>query len=105
LRVDLIRDLTLEQLREDRGSVIGKRTEDAAIPRTLVRFWHDPSDVPADVKTCLESWGALGEVGVTFRMFGDDSAASYIAERYGPREIAAFARCRHPAMRSDYLRL
>src|SRR4051794_22533135 len=38
-------------------------------------------------------------------MFGDASAANYIAERYGRREVAAFARCRHPAMRSDYLRL
>jgi mannosyltransferase OCH1-like enzyme len=38
-------------------------------------------------------------------MFGDASAAAYIAERYGPREVAAFARCRHPAMRSDYLRM
>jgi mannosyltransferase OCH1-like enzyme len=38
-------------------------------------------------------------------MFDDASAAAYIAERYGPREVAAFARCRHPAMRSDYLRM
>jgi hypothetical protein len=38
-------------------------------------------------------------------MFCDDSAAAYISQRYGPREIAAFARCRHPAMRSDYLRM
>ncbi len=30
---------------------------------------------------------------------------AYIAERYGPREVAAFERCRHPAMRSDYLRM
>jgi hypothetical protein len=38
-------------------------------------------------------------------MFCDMSAASYIAERFGPRERAAFERCRHPAMRSDYLRM
>lgn len=105
LRSDFIRDLTLRQLRADRGSLIGERTEDAPIPRTLIRFWHDPSAVPADVKTCLGSWGALREAGITFRMFGDASAANYIAERYGRREVAAFARCRHPAMRSDYLRL
>lgn len=106
LRSDFIRDLTLRQLRADRGSSRGGRVEETApIPRTLVRFWHDPSDVPADVQNCLESWDALLDAGFTFRMFGDASAASYIAERYGHREVAAFARCRHPAMRSDYLRL
>jgi mannosyltransferase OCH1-like enzyme len=53
----------------------------------------------------LESWDALRDKGFSFRMFGDASAVAYITERYGPRELAAFARCRHPAMRSDYLRM
>src|SRR5262249_41997610 len=106
LRSDFIRDLTLRQLRGDRASLMGERTAHTTpIPRTLVQFWHDPSDVPADVKTCLESSEALREAGITFGMFGDASAASYISERYSGREVAAFARCRHPAMRSDYLRL
>jgi mannosyltransferase OCH1-like enzyme len=70
-----------------------------------VRFWHDQCDVPPDVRNCLESWDKLRDKGFAFRIFGDASAAAYIAERYGPREIAAFARCRHPAMRSDYLRM
>jgi hypothetical protein len=39
------------------------------------------------------------------QMFGDASARTYIAERYGHREVEAFERCRHPAMRSDYLRM
>ncbi|WP_207769381.1 glycosyltransferase [Nocardioides currus] len=38
-------------------------------------------------------------------MFDDKSAASYIAARYGREQVSAFARCQHPAMRSDYLRL
>jgi hypothetical protein len=38
-------------------------------------------------------------------MFDDETAAKYIAERYGATGVAAFARCEHPAMRSDYLRL
>jgi mannosyltransferase OCH1-like enzyme len=106
LRSDFIRDLTLRQLRADHASSRGWRTtETASIPRTLVRFWHDPKDVPADVQNCLGSWDALLDSGFTFRMFGDASAASYIAERYSRREVAAFRRCRHPAMRSDYLRL
>lgn len=105
-RSDFIRQLTLQQLTRDRGP--SSRSEGIAqplIPRTLVRFWHDQHNVPADVRRCLDSWEALQNEGVSFRMFGDTSAEAYIAERYGPRELAAFARCRHPAMRSDYLRL
>jgi len=96
----------LQQLGHDGGSSISDRTNQTGpVPRTLVQFWHDPCDVPPDVRNCLESWEALRDEGVAFRMFGDASATVYIAERYGPREIAAFARCRHPAMRSDYLRM
>jgi mannosyltransferase OCH1-like enzyme len=106
LRSDFIRYLTLQQLGGDRHSARSAHIQDAApIPRTLVRYWHDPSDVPSDVRRCLESWDTLRDEGFEFRMFGDHSAAAYIAERYGPRELAAFARCRHPAMRSDYLRM
>jgi mannosyltransferase OCH1-like enzyme len=104
LRSDFIRELTLRQLR--RASSGSGHTDHAGpIPRTLVRFWHDPCDVPPDVRKCLESWDALRDEGFSFRIFGDASAAAYIEERYGQRELAAFARCRHPAMRSDYLRM
>jgi mannosyltransferase OCH1-like enzyme len=106
LRSDFIRQLTLRQLGRDRAPSRSERTDQTGlIPRTLVRFWHDPHDVPPDVRNCLDSWDALRDEGFTFRMFGDASAATYISERYGPRELAAFARCRHPAMRSDYLRM
>lgn len=106
LRSAFVRQLTLRQLERDRASSRCERTDRAGvIPRTLVRFWHDPYDVPPDVRKCLESWDALRDEGFSFRMFGDASASAYIAERYGPLELAAFARCRHPAMRSDYLRM
>jgi hypothetical protein len=106
LRSNFIRQLTLRQLGRDRASSSHRRTDPAVIiPRTLVRFWHDPCDVPPDVRNCLESWNPLRDAGFAFQMFGDASATAYIAERYGPRELAAFARCRHPAMRSDYLRM
>ena len=106
-RSDFVRQLTLQQLARDRGSSPrSERTDPAAlIPRTLVRFWHDAHDVPPDVRRCLESWDALRDEGFSFRLFGDASATAYIAERYGARELAAFKRCRHPAMRSDYLRM
>lgn len=106
LRSDFIRQITLRQLGRNRASSTCERKEDAElIPRTLVRFWHDPYDVPPDVRRCLESWDGLRDEGFSFRMFDDTSATTYIAERYGPRELAAFGRCRHPAMRSDYLRV
>lgn len=106
LRSTFIRELTLRQLEADRASSRERGTDQTVqIPRTLVRFWHDLSDVPPDVRDCLETWDTLHEQGFAFRMFGDASAAAYIAERYGPRGTAAFRRCRHPAMRSDYLRM
>ena len=106
LRSDFIRQLTLRQLRRDKAASRWERIDEAEpIPRTLVRFWHDPCGVPSDVRSCLESWDALRDEGFTIRMFGDTSAEAYIAERYGSRELAAFAHCRHPAMRSDYLRM
>jgi hypothetical protein len=100
-----VRDLTLEQLERSATSSVGGLTGSALIPKTLIRYWHDPSDLPEDVRACLDSWDRLGEEGFEFRMFNDVSAAAYIADVYGEREREAFARCRHPAMRCDYLRM
>lgn len=105
LRSEFIRDLTLEQLDRAAAPCQSERGSDEAVPKTLVRYWHDPDDLPGDVRACLDSWDPLRAEGVELRMFSDSSAAAYITERYGSREREAFARCRHPAMRSDYLRL
>jgi len=105
LRSAFIRDLTLQQLDRSATSNASEASMSAAIPRTLIRYWHDPCDMPDDVRACLGSWDRLREEGFEFRMFNDASAKEYIAERYGAREHKAFARCRHPAMRSDYLRM
>lgn len=106
LRSAYIRYLTLQQLARCQESPQHQRlSSSGSIPRTLVRFWHDPCDIPPDVRKCMESWDPLRDCGVEFQLFGDDSAAAYIGARYSSREVAAFARCRHPAMRSDYLRM
>jgi hypothetical protein len=106
MRSDFIRLLTLQQVRHDRASSRTACAEPTMlIPKTLVRFWHDSCDVPSDVRECLETWDPLRQEGFAFRMFDDAAATTYIAARYGRRERAAFARCRHPAMRSDYLRM
>lgn len=104
-RSDFVRKLTLNQIEHSSEYRIGEQPASAQIPRTLIRYWHDPQDVPCDVQECLDSWEPLREEGFEFRMFDDVSAAKYIASVYGPRESAAFSRCRHPAMRSDYLRM
>ncbi|NTX41135.1 hypothetical protein HUA78_42575 [Myxococcus sp. CA033] len=105
LRSSFIRDLTLEQIDRTATPSASGLTQLEVVPRTLIRYWHDPCDMPDDVRACLDSWESLRKEGFEFRMFDDISAATYIAERYGKLECAAFARCRHPAMRSDYLRM
>jgi mannosyltransferase OCH1-like enzyme len=77
----------------------------ALIPKKLVRYWHDPADLPEDVLVCLRSWDRLCDEDFEFYMFDDSSAAVYIADTYGERERRAFTRCIHPAMRCDYLRM
>lgn len=105
LRSAFIRDITLQQLERAATSPVSGLAGTALIPKTLIRFWHDPCDLPDDVRACLASWDRLREDGFEFRMFDDASAAAYIIARYGVREREAFARCRHPAMRCDYLRM
>ncbi|HQT74169.1 MAG TPA: glycosyltransferase [Acidiphilium sp.] len=105
LRSAFIRELTLHLLDRPNSRDAGESPVPKAVPRTLIRYWHDPNDLPDDVRDCLASWDRLVDEGFEIRMFCDASAARYIAERYDAREREAFARCRHPAMRSDYLRM
>ena len=101
LRSNFVRQLSLRQF----AGVNGPDGANESIPRTLIHYWHDLEELPDDVKECLESWHCLEREGFTIRMFDDRSANAYISEEFGDRELAAFARCRHPAMRSDYLRM
>lgn len=105
LRSAFIRDLTLQQLEVPATSSTCGLAKSSLIPKTLIQYWHDPCDVPDDVRICLDSWDRLKFEGFEFQRFNDVSAAAYIADKYGARERKAFERCRHPAMRSDYLRM
>ncbi|MPT14725.1 MAG: hypothetical protein E2601_07460 [Microbacterium sp.] len=106
LRSNYIRALTIDQIARAQSSESSLQSHGAStIPRTLVRYWHDPQDIPADVTRCLATWEPLRDEGIEFRFFGDASARSYIAERFGSRALAAFDRCHHPAMRSDFFRM
>jgi len=105
LRSAFIREIALRQLEDASKAADGLEATLASIPRRLIRYWHDPRDLPGDVRACLDSWDRLADAGFEFHMFDDVSGAAYIADHYGDRERAAFARCSHPAMRCDYLRM
>jgi hypothetical protein len=77
----------------------------AELPRILVQFWDNAKAIPADVLECIDSWQPLEEVGFERLLFDDSSAKQFIADHFDPRYAAAFERCGHPAMRSDYFRL
>ncbi len=77
----------------------------SVLPRVLVQFWDDSKTIPADVHECIDSWHPLDEQGFKRFLFDDDSAGRFITEHFGRRHLAAFKRCKHPAMRSDYFRL
>lgn len=105
LRSNFVRELTLHQIKSADQGFGGSYIRNASIPRTLIRYWHNPNELPEDVRECLNSWNRLSREGFEIRTFNDLSAKAYIADKFGARETAAFARCRHPAMRSDYLRM
>lgn len=102
-RSTLIRDIVLMQIGID--PACRSRNIPAVIPRNLIRFWHDHSELPDDVAACMSTWERLREHGFGVRTYDDNSADRYIRDRQGEREVAAFSRCSHPAMRSDYFRL
>jgi len=105
LRSAFIRELTLHQREHWTSLGAPAQIEATLIPRKLVRYWHDPHGIPDDVRVCLESWDRLREDGFEVQMFDDATAEKYVADIYGESEHAAFRRCRHPAMRSDYFRM
>lgn len=100
-----IRRLTVDRIASDQAGNETPASQACAIPRTLIRYWHDASNVPDDVRGCMDSWERLRLHGFEILTFDDVSAAAYVATRFGARERSAFDRCRHPAMRSDYLRM
>ena len=105
LRSDFIRELTLMQMSgSDDRAQFGTNVEEC-IPRRLVQYWHDLTDLPDDVRSCLLSWNRLSAEGFECLMFDDAAARAFIDRRFGDRESSAFGRCRHPAMRSDFFRM
>lgn len=104
-RSRFIRELTLRQIEGNCIPFPAHSPDRESIPRNLVRYWHDPNNLPIDVQECLDTWDRLRDEGFSVQMFCDATAYSFIEQRFGAREVVAFSRCRHPAMRSDYLRM
>ena len=74
-------------------------------PRTIVQFWDNLNQLPADVRDCILSWHEFKTHGFELLLFDDDGARDFIARKLGPRYEHAYSKCYHPAMQSDYFRL
>jgi mannosyltransferase OCH1-like enzyme len=68
----------------------------------LFQYWHEARG-PDDVEAAL-AVVAPANPGLVVRRFHHDSAAGYIASRYGARASAAFRACAVPAMQADLFR-
>jgi mannosyltransferase OCH1-like enzyme len=99
LRSEYVRRLLFERRPDPSGSSA------QTIPRVIVQFWHDSDAIPNDVVDCLATWERLNTQGFERRLFDDVEARRFISDRMGNSHAAAFDRCVHPAMRSDYFRL
>jgi mannosyltransferase OCH1-like enzyme len=73
-------------------------------PLTLIQYW-DESEVPSDVKRCVESWRVLENRGFTRQLYDKGLARVFIGDHFSDLHLRAFDLCTHPAMRSDYFRL
>jgi len=70
-----------------------------------VQFWHNPRQLPEDVKECIASWARWEGKGIRHRLFDERSAKAFISRSLGKRHEHAFESCYHPAMQADYFRL
>ena len=100
-RSEFIRKLV--QSRFDQQSINDRYVQ--GTPRTIVQFWHNPRQLPGDVKDCIASWARWETNGFRHRLFDERSAKAFIGRSLGARHERAFERCYHPAMQADYFRL
>lgn len=81
------------------------KSYELSIPRTIIQFWDNLTEVPKDVDKCMESWQRLESFGFSRLVFDDLSAKEYIKGNFDTKYSEAFSCCIHPAMRADYFRL
>src|SRR6266404_1122153 len=71
----------------------------------IVQFWDDLDRLPGDVGECIKTWRTTEKQGFERVLFDKHQAREFIHRRLGPRYKAAYDKCYHPAMQSDYFRL
>ena len=80
-------------------------SNDIAIPKVIVQYWHCLNELPNDVLNCIESWKSLTANGFEFKLFDDRQAQQFITNYFEEKYLNAYLKCHHPAMRCDYFRL
>lgn len=76
-----------------------------SVPRVIVQYWDDLSELPNDIRECIASWARWAGRGFTHRLFEVTSALDFIRTSLDEAHERAFLNCYHPAMQSDYFRL
>lgn len=69
---------------------------------TIIQYWHSeetPDEIAAAIATFRKHNPSMRHL-----VFNETTAERFIAERFTPREVAAFRACGVPAMQADYLR-
>lgn len=75
------------------------------IPKLIIQFWHDHTNLPQDVYNCIESWKILETIGFERKLFDYEMARDFIEKEFSGIHLEAFDLCHHPAMQCDYFRL
>lgn len=76
-----------------------------AIPKRIVQFWDDHTNLPDDVNACINTWRETENQGIELLLFDKRQASDFIFDKLGGTYRQAFERCYHPAMQSDLFRL
>lgn len=92
---------------------ISKRAADTAevspaggsIPRLVLQFWDNLTELPEDVQDCIKTWEWLSDASIDRVLFDDSQARNFIKQNYPEDHLTAYERCHHPAMQCDYFRL
>jgi len=71
----------------------------------IVQYWDQIDSLPSDVLDCMQTWNKLSREGIGRMLFDRKTAMKFISLKLGRRQLSAFNKCYHPAMRADYFRL
>jgi len=102
---DYSRSSYVRRLVQNYQSLPSQQLGSSSIPKIIVQFWDNLSQIPKDVQKCLDTWKQLTNHGFIRLIFNDRKARLFIFNQYGPTHVEAFNCCYHPAMRCDYFRL